>query len=311
MPALHLALVGHGLWGRNILRDLLALGHAVSVVEPDPAAARAAREAGARDVFAHLDELPTTDGAIVATPAVTHAAIVTALLARGQRVLCEKPLAADLAEARDLAARSDGRLFVGHIWLHHPGIEALAALARSGELGPVHGVRTLRTNWTSPRTDVDSSWNLAPHDVAIAQFLLGHIPAPRFALAERLAGRCVGLLGVLGNPDGDAPWAVFEVSNRYREKRREVRLHCRDGVAVLPDADSDHIAITRSLPGGAPTTEQRAVSRESALRRELAAFCAHLAGGPPPPADAAAGLAVVECIATLRRLAGLDPAAAP
>ena len=120
-------------------------------------------------------------------------------------MLCEKPLTANLAEARDLAARSDGRLFVGHIWLHHPGIEALAALARSGELGPVHGVRSFRTNWTSPRTDVDSSWNLAPHDVAIARFLLGHLPAPRFALAERLHDRCVGLLGVLGDPATCAP----------------------------------------------------------------------------------------------------------
>lgn len=307
MPNLHLALIGHGLWGRNILRDLLALGHSVSVVEPNSTAAEDARNNGARHVFLNLDELPPTDGTIVATPAVTHAPIVAALLARGQRVLCEKPLAADLTEARELAAISDGRLFVGHIWLHHPGIEALAAIARSGELGPVHGVRSFRTNWTSPRTDVDSSWNLAPHDVAIAQFLLGTLPPPRFALAERLSGRCVGLLGILGNPDGDSPWAVLEVSNRYREKRREVRLHCRDGVAVLPDADSDHIAITRSLHDGTATTELRAVSTESALRRELAAFCSYLDGGPPPPADAKAGLDVVGCISTLRQLAGLDP----
>jgi predicted dehydrogenase len=304
---LNIALIGHGLWGRNILRDLLALEHSVSVVEPDPAAAHSARESGARDVFATLDELPTTDGAIVATPAVTHAPIVAALLARGQRVLCEKPLAANLEEARKLASLADGRLFVGHIWLHHPGIEAIAALANSGELGPVHGIRSFRTNWTSPRTDVDSSWNLAPHDVAIAQFILGSIPPPRFALAECLSGRCVGLLGVLGDPNGVDPWAIFEVSNRYQEKRREVRLHCQDGVAVLPDADSDHFAITRSLPDGSKTTELRPISRESALKRELATFCAYLDGGPPPPADAEAGLAVVECITTLRQLAGLTP----
>jgi predicted dehydrogenase len=145
--------------------------------------------------------------------------------------------------------RAGPRLFVGHIWCYHPGVEALAAIARSGELGPVHGLRSTRTNWTSPRTDVDSSWNLAPHDIALAQFILGEIPPPRFALAERLDGRCVGLIGILGSPDqknSDLPWAVFEVSNRHREKRREVRLHCRDGVAVLPDADTGHIEITRS-----------------------------------------------------------------
>jgi predicted dehydrogenase len=307
MPNLNIALIGHGLWGRNILRDLIHLGHSVFVVEPDPTAAQAARENGAQNVYSTLDELAPTDGTIVATPAVTHALIVSTLIKRGHRVLCEKPLTANLAEARELAAIADGRLFVGHIWIHHPGIEALAAIARSGELGPIHGVRSFRTNWTSPRTDVDSSWNLAPHDVAIAQFLLGSIPTPRFALAERLNGACVGLLGILGDTNGETPWAVFEVSNRYQEKRREVRLHCRDGVAILQDADSDHIAITRSLSDGTASTELRKVSQESALRRELSAFCNYINGGPPPPTDAKGGLAVVECIVNLRQLAELDP----
>lgn len=313
MTSLHLALVGHGIWGRNLLRDLLGLGHTVTVIEPAPLAAEAARAAGATAVFASPEQLPAVDGIIVATPASTHAAVVTALAARGVPILCEKPLTTDLAEARDLVARFGARLFVGHIWCYHPGVEALAAIARDGELGPVHGLRTTRTNWTSPRADVDSTWNLAPHDIALAQFILGHIPAPRFAHAELLAGRCVGLLAILGEPSPASgasapatPWAVFEVSNRHREKRREVRLHCRDGVAVLPDADTGHIEITRTGPDGKPVLETRPVSTESALHRELAAFCAHLSGGPAPATNAAQGLAVVACLTTLRQLAGLD-----
>ncbi len=308
-----LALVGCGLWGRNIFRDLRALGHTVLVVEPIPASAEFARGNGATAVFTSLDQLPSVAGIIIATPASTHAAIIAAIAPRGVPILCEKPLTVDVAEARDLVALAGPRLFVGHIWCYHPGVEALAALARSGELGPVHGIRTTRTNWTSPRTDVDSGWNLAPHDIAIAQFILGHIPAPRFALAEKIDGRCVGLLGVLGQPDAThpgQPWAVFEVSNRFREKRREVRLHCRDGVAVLPDADTGHIEITRTDHAGKIAVEIRPVSTESALLRELSAFCAHLSGGPPPATDAAQGLAVVECLAALRQLAGLSPSAA-
>lgn len=284
------------------------------MVEPEPGAAERARAGGARAVLAELEELPEVAGIIIATPASTHAAVVEALVGRGVPMLCEKPLTVDVGEARALAARAGGRLFVGHIWCYHPGIEALAAIARSGELGPVHGLRSTRTNWTSPRTDVDSSWNLAPHDLALAQHILGRIPPPRFAVAERLGGRCVGLLGVLGEPErgGEGgPWVVFEVSNRFREKRREVRLHCRNGVAVLPDADTGHIEITRTDGEGRAALETRAVSIESALRRELAAFCAHLEGGPAPATDAAQGLAVVECLVALRRLAGLEEGVAP
>jgi predicted dehydrogenase len=111
----------------------------------------------------------------------------------------------------------------------------------------------------------------------------------------------VGLLGVLG----ERPWVVFEVSNRHREKRREVRLHCRDGVAVLPDADAGRIVLTRSDASGRAAVEERPFDPEPALRRELRAFCAHCAGGPPPPTTAAEGLRIVEALVALRGLAGL------
>jgi predicted dehydrogenase len=42
------ALVGCGRWGRNILRDLLALGVEVSVADPDPAARSHSGEGGPR-----------------------------------------------------------------------------------------------------------------------------------------------------------------------------------------------------------------------------------------------------------------------
>jgi predicted dehydrogenase len=300
-----LGLVGCGLWGRTILRDLKGLGHTVWIVEPSPEARAVAKLADG--AVARLDDLPAVNGLIVATPASTHFAVVQAVLPRGVPILCEKPLTTDVGEARALVAQAGPKLFTGHIWCYHPGIEALAHLARSGELGPVQGLRSTRTNWASPRRDVDSVWNLAPHDVAIAQFILGEIPPPRFAQAELSAGRCVGLIGILGSH----PSVVFEVSNRFREKRREVRLHCRNGVAVLADADAGAIEITRPGTDLQPDLEIRAVSRESALTRELAAFCTHLAGGPAPPTTGAQGLAVVEAIVTLRHLAGLDPDKAP
>lgn len=303
---LKLGLVGHGIWGRNILRDLRALGHRVWVAESADAA-RAAAAALAEGVVADPAELPADlAGLIVATPASTHHAVVTALLPRGVPVLCEKPLTTDVAEARELVALAGNRLFTGHIWCYHPGIEALAAVARSGELGPVLGLRSTRANWTSPRRDVDSVWNLAPHDVAIAQFILGAIPPPRHAVAEVVHGRCTGMIATLGSD----PWAVFEVSNRHADKRREVRLHCREGVAVLPDADAGRIDILASGDGPGPVVEARPVSAESALTRELRAFCEHLRGGPPPRTDAAQGLAVVETLVALRRLAGLPVAGA-
>jgi prephenate dehydrogenase len=70
--ARRVGLVGCGLWGRNILRDLLLEGAEVTVVDPDPSARSQAVAAGARASLAELDGLREVDGLVVATPASTH-----------------------------------------------------------------------------------------------------------------------------------------------------------------------------------------------------------------------------------------------
>ena len=299
-----IGLVGCGLWGKLVLRDLVALGMKVTVSDIDRRARSDAQAAGA-SVVSDADELPFVEGLIVATPAITHAQIVTALLPRGVPVLVEKPFTTNVVEAERLARLGGDRLFVGHTWRYHPGVQRLGEIARSGELGPITGLRSTRTNWTSPRTDVDSIWNLAPHDLTLAIEILGHIPPPRAALAEVHDGRAVGMTALLGND----PWLVFDVSNRYRDKRREVRVHGRDGVAVMADPDAGQIEVTRGDAASSPSTTRRVdhhFSGDSALTRELAAFLEFLDGGPRPKTSATEGVEVVRAVARLRELAGLS-----
>ncbi len=301
-----IGLIGCGTWGRNILRDLVFLEERVVVVEPDPGRARAAGEHGASEVVSHLDALPPVDGLVVATPATTHAAVVESLLELDVPIFVEKPFTTDPESARHLVDRAGDRLFVMHNWRYHPGIELLGSLARSGELGAVYGLRSVRTNWTSPRGDTDSTWTLIPHDLSIAIAVLGALPEPRCAVVEQVNGRVVGMNATLG----ESPWIVIEASNRYRDKRREVRLHCEEGVAVLADGETDTLEILREGgpgPGSLePRVEHRRFDPERPLLRELRAFVTHLGGGPPPPTDAAEGLAVVRMVGRLRTLAGLD-----
>jgi predicted dehydrogenase len=259
-------LVGAGRWGRNIRRDLEDLGAEVLVADPDPAVGATAPE---------LSALPPVDGVVVATPASTHAAVVAEALERQVPVFCEKPFTTDVASARELAARGGDRLHLMHVWRYHPGVEALGDLARSGDLGRPLGLRSTRVNGPSPR--------------------LGAIPPPRAALVEEVGGRAESLWGLCG----DDPWLVVEASTRFADKRREVRLHAEDGVAVLPHDSATALRIER----GEGVAEQP-FRPEPPLRRELAAFLDHLRGGPPPKSDAAEGVAVVEALVALRELAG-------
>jgi predicted dehydrogenase len=83
----------------------------------------------------------------VATPPSDHAEIANAAFERGLHVLCEKPLASSIDEARGMlrnAVRAERVLYPCHNYKHAPVIKAVRAVLESGRIGRVHLV-TLQT----------------------------------------------------------------------------------------------------------------------------------------------------------------------
>jgi predicted dehydrogenase len=304
VPGVAVGLVGVGAWGRLILRDLVSLGCRVTVVARREASRQRALEGRAVAAVPRIDHLPADlRGIVVATPTSTHAEVTEALLSRNVPLFVEKPLTNDAAAARRLAELAGDRLFVMHKWRYHPGIQLIGEIARSGELGPVVGLRTIRVGWGNPHPDVDAVWILAPHDLSIALEVLGAIPEPRSAVAETVNGSVTGLVGLLG----DDPWFALDASTAHPVRRREIRLVCHDGVATLPDPYADHVLVTRGEILGDITRvdDARPISTEFPLLRELRAFVEHLEGGKPPRSSAKEGAAEVAAVVKLRELAGL------
>ena len=65
---------------------------------------------------------------------------------------------------------------VGHTFLFNPGIKKLKELIDSGEIGAVRSLSAVRTNLGPVRSDVNAAWDLASHDIAIFNWLLGTGP---------------------------------------------------------------------------------------------------------------------------------------
>lgn len=245
-----------------------------------------------------IDDLPEVDGVVVVVPTNLHADVSEKALDRGVPVFVEKPLTADVEQARRLAARGDGRLFVMDKWRYHPGVEELGRIARSGELGAVRGLRTTRIGWGNQHPDTDPVWTLAPHDLAIGLEILGELPPAAAAVGEVFGEELWGLNALLG-PD---PWLTIDVSATSETRRREIRLLCEGGAAWLHDSYADSIGLARiDQLGGEP--ERRTISAEMPLLRELRAFVDHLSGGPPPKSGATEAVLVVERLEELRRFA--------
>jgi len=228
---LHISLIGCGRWGRNILSDLLSLGCDVAVADPAVEARRCALATGARQVFETLQELPPSDGIVIASTTSMHASVIEHTLELGVPIFVEKPMTCDRVAADRLAKAGTNRLFVMDKWRYHPGIEELRRIAVSGEFGRPAGMHLRQVGWGLPHSDVDVTWILLSHCLSIALEVLGDVPVAKQAFAERLGGDAVTLTGVLG----EDPWATVEVSSRSPIRRREFRLHCELGVAWLDD----------------------------------------------------------------------------
>jgi predicted dehydrogenase len=196
-------------------------------------------------------------------------------------------------------------------WRYHLGVLALADIARSGELGPVVGLRTQRVGFGHSHPDTDCIWTLLPHDMVISHEILGRVLTPIAAVADRAGKEIMGLTAMSAAPEGgDAgPWHIAEIGIRSPERQRTVTLLCRDGVATLRDAYADHLVIIanpqQDRREADPPVTRRPLKVEMPLLAELSAFVDFLNGGPQPKSPAEEAAQTVATIAQLRRLAGL------
>jgi predicted dehydrogenase len=116
----------------------------VGVYDADRGAAEAV---GSARVHPTLDALladPAVDAVVVATPNAHHHDAVLAALAAGKHVLCEKPMALDLGQARAMLAAAEAARrvhMIAYTYQFAPGMRYLHDLVASGALGEVRTVR--------------------------------------------------------------------------------------------------------------------------------------------------------------------------
>jgi predicted dehydrogenase len=181
---IRVGVVGLGRWGPNLLRNFHE--HRSSVV-PIAADMSEARRALIGPRYADVCLVPSAeavissdvDAVVIATPTSTHHRFVREALLAGKHVLVEKPITDNVDQACELADLAAARglvLLVGHVFLYNAGVETVKQYLDEGVLGRPYYVSMVRTNLGPIRTDVDVAWDLAAHDISIANYWLGAGP---------------------------------------------------------------------------------------------------------------------------------------
>lgn len=159
---------------------------------------------------------PQIDAVALATPAHTHYDLARRALRAGKSVLVEKPLTTFVEEATELTelARSRGLvLMVDHVYVFSPGIRKIKELVDRQELGKILYIDSVRINLGLFRRDVNVVWDLAPHDLSIADYLLGgRLPRSVAAFGAVHAGRDQENVAYLNLDYGDGLIANFHVN---------------------------------------------------------------------------------------------------
>ena len=125
---------------------------------------------------------------MVATPATSHFALASLALSAGKDVLIEKPMTMSIGDAEELCrlARSSGNvLMVSHLFLYASAVQWVRDYLWAGELGSVYHLTMVRNNLGPIRDDANAAWDLAAHDVSIANYWLRAEPVAVSAVGGR------------------------------------------------------------------------------------------------------------------------------
>jgi len=323
---LRIAVIGYGHWGPNLVRNFSQIpgSSVVAICDLDAAklerSLRLAPRARTTSQYRAVIEKNGVDAVAIATSAATHYDIARECLLSDKHVFVEKPMCLSAEEAAalvDLARRRGRVLMVGHLLKYHPAVVYLKSYMDSGRLGEPLYFHSQRLNLGEVRRDENAMWCLAPHDIAVANYLLGRHPVAVAAVGESYLRRPVQdvVFVTLHYPDGAL--AHMHVSWLDPHKIRRMTIVGSKQMAVFDDMEaSEKLRIYDKgvdFPNGDYHSPDAALSLRvgdifipkldpvEPLRAECQHFIDCLTNGTRPETDGEEGVQVVRVLEAAER----------
>lgn len=297
---------------------------AVCDLDAGRAEAAAARLGGPRriadpETLIGLDDI---EAVLVLTPTHTHAELAIAALRAGKHVLCEKPMARSVADARRMiatAAESGRRLMIGHTRRFDDRWVAVHDQIEAGRIGtPVYAFRSEHAWNGAPMggwqwQDEQSGgvlWDVGVHAAELFHWLLGGTPGTAYANVLRVrqeaqAGGAPDVAVVTFDFGGDRHavmsvswvhppgWGPFYASTEVVGTAGKIEADDRDSHPAIVVRDGLEIPRFSPLLSAGATT----------FRSELEHFAAAVGSGAPFSVTAEDALVAVRMIEAAERSA--------
>lgn len=314
-----IGVIGYGYWGPNIVRNFKLVEGACVPIICDirvDARKRAARDYPDTHIIADCRQVlasPALDAIAIITPVSTHFDLAKEALRNNKHVFIEKPFTSSSEQAKELiemAASRNLTIMVDHTFLFTGAVKKIKEIVDSGVLGRLLYYDSTRINLGIFQHDVNVIWDLAPHDFAIMDYVLGQNPQALIATVSNHFGSLEDVafitvyfhdnmiahfnvnwlspvkvrLTLLGGEKKTIVWNDIVADEKIRVYDRGVDVCNRDGAYNL-------MVSYRSGDMWSPRLEQK-----EALRTEAEYFVKCVTERETPINDGLAGLRVIKML---------------
>lgn len=316
---LKFGVIGYGYWGPNIVRNLHSVAGAevVTICDKVPANLARAKKAypavNVTDNAADVLNSSEIDAVAVITPVWTHFELAKQALLNGKHLFIEKPFTSTSEQGEELIELAEQRgltIMVDHTFLFTGSVRKIRQLIDEDALGKLYYYDSMRVNLGLLQHDVDVLWDLAPHDLAIVDHLIGKRAEGVVATgAAHLNGHADVAFMTIYYPDNviahiNVNW-LSPVKVRLTliggEKKmlvwndmvadEKIRIYDKGVQVSTKEGMYDLLVSYRSGDMWAPRIENT-----EALKAELEYFVTCVEGGIRPFNDGSAGLSVVRML---------------
>jgi predicted dehydrogenase len=182
---INIGICGYGYWGPNLVRNFAETpgANVAAVADLDPKKLEVVKKRfPAVKTTTRFQDLLTDasiDAVAIATPVSTHFELGMAALKAGKHLWLEKPMTETSLQARKLVEEAEKRnlvLLVDHTFIYTGAVRKMAQIIKAGDLGRVYYYDSVRINLGLFQRDVSVISDLAVHDFAILDYLLGEHP---------------------------------------------------------------------------------------------------------------------------------------
>ena len=311
--------VGLGYWGPNLIRNLndIEASELRWICDLDQSrldtfgrrypAVRCTRD------FADLLADPELEAVAIATPVSTHHPLALAALEAGKHVFIEKPLAASVAQAEELARAAEARnltLMPGHTFLYSPPVNMIRDLIRSGDLGDIYFISMSRVNLGLHQSDVSVAWDLGPHDFSILRYWLEETPSHLAAMSRSCIFPSIPDIAFINLEYEQGAIAHVELSWLAPSKLRRTTIVGSSKMVVYDDVSNEPVRVFDSgvmlndpqsfgefqLSYRTGEIVSPAIRPAEPLGLEMIDFCRSIRTGAVPSSSAELGVEVVRMI---------------